>query len=122
MNKLALFAGALVLPAMLGAQDAPKTQSVPAVPVTNLPVKLVAKPTSAAITAEDLMSRLYVFADDSMMGREAGTLGSMKATEYLAAEAKRIGLKPGGDNGTYFQMLPVKSRRVDPMSSLILGT
>lgn len=122
MNQFTMVAGALLLPALLGAQDAPRPQSVPAAPATTLPLKHVAKPTTAPISVEDLMSRLYVFADDSMMGREAGTLGSMKATEYLAAEAKRIGLAPGGDNGTYFQNLPLKSRRVDPMSSFIAGT
>ena len=36
------------------------------------------RPTEAAITANDLRTRLYQFADDSMMGREAGTLGNIK--------------------------------------------
>jgi hypothetical protein len=76
-----------------------------------LPLKRAAQPTSAAISAGDLMSRLYVFADDSMMGREAGTPGHMKGTAYIAAEARRIGLVPAGDNGTYFQDVPFISRR-----------
>ena len=38
-------------------------------------LKHSARPTSADITAADLMTRLYVFADDSMQGREAGTPG-----------------------------------------------
>jgi len=108
---------------LLGAQDAPKPQTVnAATPSTTLPLKLTPKPTKAAITVEDLMTRLYIFADDSMMGRDAGTLGSVKATDYLAAEAKRIGLQPAGENGTYFQTLPLKQRRVDPMSTFIAGT
>lgn len=116
-------AGLLALPALLHAQDAPKPQTIDAAPPkTTLPLKLVAKPTKAAITAEDLMTRVYTFADDSMLGREAGTLGSMKATDYLAAEAKRIGLLPAGENGTYFQTLPLRIRRIDPLSSLIAGT
>lgn len=123
MTRYAVFTGLLALPALLLAQDAPKTQTVGAksAAATELPLKMVAKPTKAAISVEDLMSRLYVFADDSMMGREAGTLGSVKATEYLAAEAKRIGLKPAGDNGTYFQTLPLKTRSIDPMSSIVVG-
>ncbi len=44
--------------------------------------------TEAAITADDLRARLTTFAHDSMMGRESGTLGNYKATEYLAAEAE----------------------------------
>lgn len=55
------------------------------------------------ITASDLRTRLYIYADDSMMGREAGTIGDLKATAYIAAEARRMGLEPAGDNGTYFQ-------------------
>ena len=34
-----------------------------------------------------------------MQGREAGTAGNVKATDYIAAEARRIGLKPAGENG-----------------------
>ncbi len=63
------------------------------------------RPTEAAITADDLRTRLYQFADDSMMGREAGTLGNIKGTDYIAAEFKRLGLEPAGENGTYFQVL-----------------
>lgn len=62
--------------------------------------------TEAAITANDLRTRLYQLADDSMMGRESGTLGNFKGTEYIASEFKRLGLRPGGDNGTWFQELP----------------
>ncbi len=70
------------------------------------PEKFTPRPTSAAITPTDLMTRLYQFADDSMMGRQIGRLGNMKGTAYIASELHRLGIQPGGDNGTYFQMLP----------------
>ena len=73
------------------------------------------------MSVEDLMTRLYIFADDSMMGRDAGTKGNMMGTDYIAGEVKRMGLIPMGDNGTYFQTLPLKDRSFDPMSSLIAG-
>ena len=63
------------------------------------------RPTEGAITANDLRTRLYQFADDSMMGREAGTRGNVMGTDYIAAEFKRLGLLPAGENGTYFQNL-----------------
>jgi hypothetical protein len=63
------------------------------------------RPTGPAITANDLRTRLYQIADDSMMGRRIGELGNYKATEYVAREFKRLGLKPAGDNGSYFQEL-----------------
>ena len=59
--------------------------------------------TSPAITAADLRTRLYTFADDSMQGRRAGTPGNVKGTDWIAAEARRIGLEPAGDDGTYYQ-------------------
>jgi hypothetical protein len=105
-----------LLPAGLLAQSAPRPQM--AKKAAALPLKHKAKPTSAAISTADLMTRLYVFADDSMMGREAGTIGHMKGTAYIAAEAKKLGLKPGGDNGTYFQDVPFVSRKLDRNTSL----
>jgi hypothetical protein len=98
--------GALaLLPAILAAQ-AP------------LPLKYSGPPTTPAITAGDLMTRLYRFADDSMMGREAGTAGHMRGTAYIAAEVAKLGLVPAGDNGTYFQNVPFISRRFDPNTTL----
>ena len=67
--------------------------------------------TSGAISTADLQSRLYLYAHDSMMGREAGTPGNAKATAYIAAEAARLGLEPGGENGTYFQDIGATSTR-----------
>ncbi|MFI5233408.1 MAG: M28 family peptidase [Gemmatimonadales bacterium] len=63
------------------------------------------RPTVRAITANDLRTRLYQIADDSMLGRRVGELGNYKATAYIAAEFKRLGLKPAGDNGGFFQIL-----------------
>jgi hypothetical protein len=67
--------------------------------------------TTASITPADLKTRLYIYADDSMLGREAGTIGNYKATAYIAAEAARMGLEPAGDNGTYFQDIKSTSAR-----------
>ena len=70
------------------------------------PFKWAPRPTESAITANDLRTRLYQFADDSMMGRRIGELGNYKGTAYIAGEFKRLGLKPAGENGTYFQEMP----------------
>ncbi len=64
------------------------------------------------------MTRLYIFADDSMLGREAGTEGNVRGTNYLAAEAQRIGLEPAGENGSYFQTVPLIHRAADSSSTL----
>jgi hypothetical protein len=62
--------------------------------------------TTAAITAQDLRTRLYIFADDSMMGRQFGTEGNLKGTQYIANQLARLGIQPGGTSGSYFQDVP----------------
>jgi hypothetical protein len=87
-------------------------------PTGEAPRAYRARPTTAAITAADLMSRLYPFADDSMMGREAGTRGNVMATDYVAREMARIGLHPAGENGTWFQTVPIFIARMDTTRTL----
>ena len=98
----------LFTPAPVAAQAGP--------PRTHRPA-----PTVPAITPGDLMTRLYIFADDSMQGREAGTPGNVKGTDYIAAEIKRAGLVPAGDDGTYFQTIPLKTRTFDTTSTFTLA-
>ncbi len=74
--------------------------------------------TSPAITAADLRSRLYAFADDSMQGRRSGTPGNVKATDWIAAEARRIGLEPAGEDGGWFQTVPILRRALDTATAL----
>jgi hypothetical protein len=85
-------------------------------PLTHAP-----RPTVPAITAQDLMTRLYIFADDSMLGREAGTLGNLKGTDYIARELKRLGLEPAGDNGTFFQDFVLEQTGPDPATRVAVG-
>jgi hypothetical protein len=66
------------------------------------------------------MTRLYRFADDSMRGRRAGTADNVRATDYIAAEARRLGLKPAGDSGGYFQYLPMVARAIDTTSTIVV--
>ena len=70
------------------------------------PATWAPRPTETAITANDLRTRLYGFADDSMQGRRIGEPGNFVGTSYIAREFQRLGLKPAGDNGTYYQNLP----------------
>ncbi len=83
-----------------------------------LPLTHPAAPTRTTITPADLMTRLYLYADDSMMGRAAGTEYNLKATAYIAAEVRRMGLTPAGDSGGYFQNVPLVKREFDTHSSL----
>ncbi|HXV18178.1 MAG TPA: hypothetical protein VD758_15425, partial [Gemmatimonadaceae bacterium] len=82
------------------------------------PLKYKGGPTHPAITAADAMTRLYIFADDSMMGRGAGEEGGLKGTAYIEREVRRLGLVPAGDNGTFFQAVPLYRRSFDMSSPL----
>lgn len=106
---------AAALPLQLPAQlRAPWTAL--ARPATRTPT-----PTGPDISVADLESRVYRFAADSMQGRLMGTPGNAKGAEYIAAELQRLGLEPAGENGTYFQTLPWKSRELDASSTLSVG-
>jgi len=87
-----------------------------------MPLTYTGGPTVADITACDLMTRLYIYAADSMKGREAGTPDAIRATVYIESEVRRLGLKPAGDNGSYFQNLPVTSRVLGAGSSITTGS
>ena len=79
--------------------------------------------TEAAITPNDLRTRLYQFADDSMEGRDIASRGDFKATAYIADVFHRLGLKPAGENGTYFQDLPYGAFTLrGPAARLAIGS
>ena len=63
--------------------------------------------------APDPRGQLEALAHDSMQGRMTGTAGHQRATTYLAAELRRIGVHPLGDSGTYFQRVPIRRTQLD---------
>ncbi|MEO8908899.1 MAG: M20/M25/M40 family metallo-hydrolase [Gemmatimonadaceae bacterium] len=76
--------------------------------------------TSSPITAEDLRTRLYIFADDSMMGRQFGTEGNLKGTQYIANQLAALGIQPGGTAGGYFQDVPAYRIAIAPGTRLVV--
>lgn len=64
-------------------------------------------------TPATVRALLSVLADDSMQGRGTATEGGDRAAKFIAAQMKRIGLKPGGDSG-YFQRVPLGLRNGRP--------
>jgi hypothetical protein len=76
--------------------------------------------TQDAITPADLRSRLFIIAHDSMMGREPGGGGDYRTAEYVASEFQRLGLRPAGENGTYYQTVPFVRVEADPQSHIVV--
>jgi hypothetical protein len=75
----------------------------------------------AQITPQALAARVSILAHDSMAGRAAGTPANVAATEYVAAEFRRLGLLPAGDGGTYFQAVPLVRQAFGAASRLAAG-
>jgi hypothetical protein len=108
----------LALPALASAQSAARVRAV-APPTGDLPLKYSGKPTTSPISAADLMTRLYIFADDSLMGRQVGTEYNLRGTAYIEREVRRLRLIPAGDNGGYFQNLPLFTNYTDTVATSI---
>lgn len=65
------------------------------------------------ITAEQLKNYLEFIASDEMEGRDTPSRGLDISAMYIASHLKSWGIKPAGDNGTYFQKFPLKRSRID---------
>jgi hypothetical protein len=66
------------------------------------------KPTGvSAITATDMKEWLTYIASDQLQGRAIYTEGLGLAASYIAEHLKEWGVKPAGDDGTYFQVVKV---------------
>src|SRR5215207_7226725 len=60
-------------------------------------------PEIESITQRDMKADLTFLASDAMGGRLTDTPQNAAAAEWLASRFARLGLKPIGDAGTYFQ-------------------
>jgi len=87
--------------------DALRAQDPPRVWPDEGPFSWAPRPTRPEIAADDLRTHVYQLAADSMAGRAAGTRGNFMATAYVASVFQRLGLRPAGEDGTFFQSVPV---------------
>ncbi|VTT99657.1 Peptidase M28 OS=Solibacter usitatus (strain Ellin6076) GN=Acid_6511 PE=4 SV=1: PA: Peptidase_M28 [Gemmataceae bacterium] len=71
-----------------------------------------------ATAAERMKAHVAYLASDRLEGRGPGTRGEELTTDYLAAEFKKAGLKPVGENNTYLQPVPLVRVATSPKSTL----
>ena len=74
------------------------------------------KPTPEATAWWGLTTDL---ANDSMEGRDTGSEAYERSAKIVAEHFKADGLKPAGDNGTYFQRVPLHQIEVDTAHSSV---
>ncbi|MFL6351551.1 MAG: M28 family peptidase [Bryobacteraceae bacterium] len=60
-------------------------------------------------------------ASDELAGRGVGTRGGALATEYIASQLKLEGVHPGGDQGTYYQRVPLVGSTLLPEATLSIS-
>ncbi len=96
MRRIALLSLALALAACQRA----------APPAAQAPVKETYDATASA-DARRIEADVRFLADDLLEGREAGTRGYDLASLYVAQRLRAIGLAPAGEDGGYFQRVPM---------------
>ena len=64
-------------------------------------------------------AQTVALSNDSMEGRDTGTEAYERAAQYVADQFKAAGLKPAGDNGTFFQRVPMHQIDLDNEKSSV---
>ena len=70
-----------------------------------------------SITPEDVIRRIGVMAHDSMRGRNTPSPELNEVAAWIGSEFQRMGLQPGGDNGSFLQRYTVERIRIDQTQS-----
>ncbi len=71
------------------------------------------------ITSKVVHERLSVIAHDSMGGRSTPSPGLEKTAAYLVSLYQKAGLKPAGENGTWYQRYPLVKKRVNQATAYV---
>ena len=65
------------------------------------------------ISADQIRDYLTFVASDEMEGRDTPSRGLDVTAKFLAVNLSRWGLKPAGDDGTFFQRIELRRNRAD---------
>jgi Zn-dependent M28 family amino/carboxypeptidase len=89
------------------------SQALPPVPqVAGVPA--AAQQAATQIDPERIRAAVKYLADDKLQGRGPGTEGDRMAAKYLADKFAEYGLTPAGDNGSWYQKVPLYSVKTVP--------
>jgi Zn-dependent M28 family amino/carboxypeptidase len=96
----------LPLMALLGLTLQAQETAMPEVPA--IPgVPAAARQAAASIDPQKIGAHVRFLASDLLEGRGPGTRGGQLAAEYIATQFALAGARPAGENGTYFQKVPL---------------
>jgi Zn-dependent M28 family amino/carboxypeptidase len=77
---------------------------------------------SPEITEADFVEMVRTLASDEFEGRAPGSRGEELTVEYIRAQYERIGLEPGGENGSWYQTVPMVETTADESTVLKIRT
>jgi len=105
-SRISLFLTCLVAASAVAHAQSPSVPNVPGLP----PAARVA---AESIDPAKIREHVRFLSLDLLEGRGPGTRGGELAAQYIATQFALAGLKPAGDNGTYFQPVPLFAVHTD---------
>jgi aminopeptidase YwaD len=79
------------------------------------------KPGASGVTEISVRAHLEFLASDALNGRGSGTRDELIAAEYVGAQFRRLGLKPGGTGGGYVQTVEIVRATATGKPSIAIG-
>ncbi len=73
------------------------------------------------VKESELKKDVYEICDPIFRGRGGGTVDELNASVWLAEKFRSIGIKPAGDNGTYFQYFNLWRNEISPQSTISIN-
>ena len=104
---------AFLLLAALVFQSAAFAQA-PAIKITPAEKRMV-----ESVTAKQLSDYLHFVASDEMEGRDTPSRGLDLTAKFIATNLSRWGVRPAGDDGTYFQKIALDREVVDTEKTVL---
>jgi len=83
-------------------------------------IALGAASAAATIRPEAISAQVRFLASDLLEGRGTGARGHELAAAYVSSQLQGLGLEPAGEDGTYYQWVPLRAARVTSSSLDVL--
>jgi Zn-dependent M28 family amino/carboxypeptidase len=96
----AILSGGVLFAGIVHSQQPAAIPEIPGLPAP-------ARAAASSIDPEKIRAHVRFLSLDLLEGRGPGTRGAELAAEYIATQFALAGVEPAGDNGTYFQRVPL---------------
>lgn len=73
------------------------------------------------VKPNDIKAHIQYLADDRLLGRKPGTEGYQMAVDYVVEHYHKAGIEPGGENGTYLQLVRLRQSFPGKEASMTLA-